>query len=172
MKKAGVLLAGAFGLLMSSAAFAEGYWGINYAMPEQDDRFFGEETFDTGEVFFRLGGDINDIFSAEIRAGATVSPKEEDDVTFEHNYLIGGFVRADHEMGMFKPYVLLGLIRGEETLKTNVATYTDGFDDIAGGVGVDMQFGQALGLNLEYTHYYDIGDVTLRGPSAGIYWKF
>lgn len=177
MKKAALLLTGLMGMLLSSAAMAEAWLGVNYAMPEQDNRFTaqfpGDEKFDTGDLFLRLGADINEVFSSELRAGLTVSPKEENDVTFEHDYIVGAFLRADYEMSFFKPYVTVGVIRGQESLElANGTTFEDEFDDIAAGVGADMQFGDSFGLNVEFTRYYDIGDTMLKGPSAGVYWKF
>lgn len=173
MKKAAVLLTGFMGMMLSTAALAEGYMGLNYAVPEQDDRFFGDETFDTGDLFFRLGGDITRVFSAELRAGRTIATKEENDLEFQHNYIVGAFLRADYEMNFFKPYVVIGGIRGEESLEgPGGIDAEETFDDVAGGVGLDLQFGDSLGLNVEYTRYYDINDVTLQGPSAGVYWAF
>lgn len=176
MKKAAVLLTGFLGMMLSSAALAEGYMGINYAVLEQDNRFapnFSGEEFDTGDLFFRLGGDITEVFSSELRVGRTVAPKEENEFEFQNNYIVGAYLRIDYEMNFLKPYVVIGGIRGEESLEgPGGIDAEESFDDVSGGVGLDLQFGDHLGLNMEYTHYYDINDVTLRGPSAGVYWAF
>lgn len=174
MKKSAVILMGALAMCHSSTAIADAYLGINYAVLEQDDRFsFDEDRFDTGDVFVRLGADINDVFSSELRVGVTASPQEESDTTFKHNYIAGAFLRADREMGVVTPYLVLGFIQGEEELELpDGSEGTETFDDFSVGVGVDLKLRDGFGFNAEYIRYYDIGDVMLRGPSAGVYWRF
>lgn len=173
MKKKTLTLTGALALLVSSAALADGWVGLNYAVPEQDDRFFGGDRYDTGDIYFRLGANINKVFSSELRAGATVSPHEKNGLTFQNNYIVGGFLRASYQTSFVTPYVTVGYIWGEETLELRGGpNATETFDDIALGVGVDIALGERLGVNAEFTRYYDIGDVMLRGPSAGLYWRF
>lgn len=175
MKKAALLLmTGFLGMLLSSAAMAEAYVGLNYAVLEQDDRFFNEDRFDTGEAFIRIGGQINEIFSSELRLGATVSPKEEEPLTFEHNYLAGAYLKAQWKLGPIRPYAVAGFTALEEDLENSTTGIrsTEYKDDISYGAGLDLQFGDHFGLNAEFMQYYDIGDVALRGPSAGFYWRF
>lgn len=170
MKRVLLLLAG---MLLSGLASAESFVGLNYAVPEQDDRFFGNQRFDTGDVFLRLGAEMNDIFVSELRVGATVEPNEENGLRFEHDYLYGGYVRAQYKMGAFVPYVLAGLTWGQERIEAaSGAVATAEFDDISYGAGLDLRLGDHFGLNAEFTRYYDIGNVMLRGPSAGIFFRF
>lgn len=175
MKKAALLLTGFLGMLLSSAAMAEAYVGLNYAVPEQDARFFtNEDRIETGEAFVRIGGQINDVFSSELRLGATVSPKEEEPLTFEHNYLAGAYLKAQWKLGLIRPYVVAGVTALEEELQNSTTRIrrTEYKDDISYGAGLDLQFGDHFGLNAEFMQYYDIGNVALRGPSAGFYWRF
>lgn len=171
MKRVLLLLAG---MLLSGLASAESFVGLNYAVPEQDDRFFGSgDRFDTGDVFIRLGAEMNDIFVSELRAGATVSPNEENNLSFEHDYMYGGYLRAQYKLGPLVPYVIAGVTAGKESLEANSGVrFTEKFDDISYGAGLDLRVGDHLGLNAEFTRYYDIGNVMLRGPSAGIFFRF
>src|SRR5690606_2056248 len=151
----------------------QGYVGVSYADLEQNDRFFGDDRFSTDEVFVRLGGRLNDVFEAELRAGTTASPKEQGNVEFKHNYLVSGFLRAGYTMGPVRPYVAVGYTYGEEKLDAGGAGSGDKtFNDTSFAVGVDVNVTQQLGINVELTQYYDIGNVTLKGPSAGVIWRF
>lgn len=153
--------------------FPQGYVGVSYADLEQNDRFFGKDRFSTNEVFFRLGGRLTEIFEAELRAGTTVSPEEKGGVEFQHNYLVSGFLRAGYAIGPVRPYVAVGYTYGEEKLDAGGAGSDDKtFNDASYAVGVDLNVSQQLGINIELTQYYDIGNVTLKGPSAGVIWRF
>lgn len=163
------------GLVLSGMAWSESWVGVNATALEQDNRFYyGEKKrLETDEVFFRLGADMNHIFGSELRAGASVEPTEEFGFSFEHDYIYGAYLRVQHEMGAFSPYLIAGLTRGQESLKTpSGASASRKFDDVSGGVGLDITFGDHLGLNAEFMRYYAIGNVTLRGPSAGVFWQF
>lgn len=174
MKKAAVamLALGVCGAVQAADRH-QGYVGLSYADLEQNDRFFGKDRFSTGEAIFRLGGHLNEIFDAELRAGATVSPKEKGDVEFKHDYLISGFLKAGYSFGAVRPYVAVGYTYGREKLDAGPAGREDkSFNDTSYAVGVDVSLGRQLGLNVELTQYYDIGNVTLKGPSAGVIWRF
>jgi hypothetical protein len=149
--------------------------GLNYAMLEQDNRFWRaqSERLDTDELFVRLGADMNNIFGSELRAGRSVEATEEAGYSFEHNYIVGGFIRAQYEMGAFSPYLITGVIRGEEeVVLPSGPVASSEFDDIAAGIGVDFDMGESFGINAEFMRYYDIGTVMLRGPSLGVYARF
>jgi len=152
--------------------FPQGYVGVSYADLEQNDRFFGKDRFSTGDVFFRLGGYLNEIFDAELRVGTTLSTKSGNGMEFGHDYLASMFLRAGYAFGPVKPYVAVGYSYGKERLDLGNREVTDTFDDPSYAVGVDIGVGERLGVNLELTQYYDIGNVTLKGPSAGVIWRF
>jgi hypothetical protein len=172
MKRVLLLVAG---VLISGVAWSESWVGVNYAALEQDNRFYRaqSERLDTTEIFVRLGADMNDIFGSELRVGSSLEATEEEGYSFEHNYILGGFLRTQYEMGAFSPYLIAGVIRGEEEVilpSGNMATSE--FDDIAAGIGVDFDIGETFGINAEYMRYYDIGTVMLRGPSLGVHLRF
>lgn len=165
----------AMGLMLAGPAWSESWVGLNYAALEQDNRFYynEEKRLKTDEVFFRLGADMNDIFGSELRVGTSLEPTEDFDHSFEHDYILGAFFRVQHEMGAFSPYIITGLIEGKEsvTLPSGYST-SQKFDDIPVGVGLDITMGDHFGINAEFMRYYEKGNVTLRGPSAGVYWQF
>lgn len=163
------------GIILSGTAWSESWVAVNGATLEQDNRFYRaqKERLETSEAFFRLGADMNNIFASELRAGASTAATEKFNYSFEHDYIVGGFLRAQYEIGVFSPYVITGVIRGQESvIMPSGARATGKFDDVAGGVGLDITFGDHFGINAEFMRYYDIGNVSLRGPSAGIFWQF
>ena len=163
------------GLTVSGLAWSESWVGVNYAQLEQDNRFYynQEKRLETDEAFLRLGADLNQWLASELRVGASTSATEASGFSFEHEYILGGFLRARYEMGMFSPYLISGLIQvNEEVTFPSGRTGTSSFDEVAVGVGVDMDVGDAWGINAEFMRYYDIGDVMLRGPSLGVHYRF
>ncbi len=185
MKKVCISIIAGLALTGQAAAgyndfFNQGYVGLSYAALEQDDRFFGEDRLETGELLIRLVGNINEYFSSELRVGATVDDNKDtlaDDQTeaeFRHNYLASGFLRLGYPLfANFTPYVAAGYTWGEERLEAEGAsTSRSTFDDWSFAAGIDIDLGERLGLNIEATEYYNIGSVALRGPSAGLYWRF
>lgn len=172
MKRIFVLVVG---LMVSGLAWSESWVGLNYATLEQDNRFYRgqSERLETDEVFFRLGADMNDYFASELRLGTTLGAIEEFGYTFEHDYILTALFRARYEMGVFSPYLALGPSRVEESVTSPTGgSASANVNGVAGGLGVDIELGDHFGINAEYMRYYDIGDVMLRGPSAGLFWRF
>src|SRR5699024_6299431 len=95
---------------------------LNYTQLKQDDRFFGDDTFRTGELFARIGGHINRYITTEMRVGTTVSNKTEGDEEYRFNYHVGAYVELGYQFRFLRPYLLLGYTYGEEeaTLFNNV----------------------------------------------------
>ena len=172
MKRVFVLV---MGLMFSGLAWSESWVGLNYAQLEQDNRFYRgqSERLETDEAFLRVGADMNNWLGSELRAGLSVESTDEAGFTFEHDYILSGLVRAQYEMGAFSPYVVAGLTRGKESLvRPSGAKTSDSFQGTAVGAGLDLTLGEHFGINAEFTRYYDIGNVVLRGPSAGFFWQF
>ncbi|MCH8542367.1 MAG: porin family protein [Alcanivorax sp.] len=164
-------LVGVSGTAQADAPY-QGYIGISYAQLEQYDRFFGGDRFDTGEVFVRLGGRLTDIFDSEIRLGSTIQTQSNAVFEFRHDYIITGLLRAGYSFGAFRPYIAAGYTFGQERLKIGSDEVTDTFRDVSYGGGVDVSLGERLGLNVEMLNYYEIGNLRLQGPSAGVTWRF
>jgi opacity protein-like surface antigen len=163
------------GLAVSGLAWSESWVGLNYAALEQDNRFYRaqSERLETDEVFLRLGADMNDYFASELRVGTTPEATEEFGYSFEHDYILTALVRARYEMGAFSPYLALGPSRVEDSVTSPTGgTGSSSADGVALGVGLDIELGDHFGINAEFMRYYDIGNVTLRGPSAGVSWRF
>lgn len=163
------------GLAVSGLAWSESWVGLNYAALEQDNRFYynQKKRLETDEVFLRLGADMNDYFASELRVGTTPEATEEAGYSFEHNYFLTGLLRARYEMGAFSPYLAVGPMRIQESVTgPSGRTATSKVDGTAVGVGLDMELGDHFGINAEFMRYYNIGNVTLRGPSVGVSWRF
>ena len=160
-------------VLMPCLAVADdGFIGINYTQLEQNDRFFGDDRFDTGEVFVRLGGHINEYVSAEMRLGTTLAENSEQGADYRFNYHAGAYLAAGYRFGIVRPYALVGFTAGEEEITTAARSFENTIEDISYGVGADIVFGEHLGINVEYVQYYDIGNVTYKGPSLGLMYQF
>lgn len=166
------------------AAQAEAYFGINYTQLKQDNRFSnnvppfeaGKDDFSTGDVFLRLGGVINKYVSAEMRVGSTAADKTDGDLTYRFNYNAGLYGKLSLPLGFINIYSLVGYTWGEEQMTTevgNTKTRDKGhLHDWSLGSGIDINLGKHLGINAEYTVYYDIGNVQFMGPSAGVFYRF
>ena len=181
MKKVCIsFLAGLGGLLLVGGAmaddnlFTQGYVGVSYYQLEQDDRFFGDSRFDTGELFVRVVGNINEYFSSELRLGATVADNTDSGIEFRHNYLVTGLLRAGWPLGPVTPYLAVGHTWGEERWEFSGTAQRATFNDWSYGAGIDMDLGERLGVSLEMIQHYENlnGNVSLRGAGLGAYWRF
>lgn len=164
------------------AAQAEAYFGINYTQIQQDNRFSnqgfeaGQDDFKTGDVFLRLGGVVNKYVSAEMRVGSTAVPKKDGNREYRFNYNAGLYGKLSLPLGFVSIYSLVGYTWGEEQMKTTVGNDEKNdrghLHDWTIGSGLDINLGEHLGINAEYTVYYDIGKVQFMGPSAGVFYRF
>lgn len=174
MKKLLGSAAGAALIMVSSLAQANGYIGVNYAQLEQDDRFFGGEDFDTGDVFVRLGGHINEYFAGELRIGTTLESEEDTGagLEFRHDSVVSALLRLQYKFGAFKPYAVAGMSRIDESLDTNTGSNSSSFNDATFGAGFDFALGEKFGLNVEYLQLSDDAGVKRIGPSVGVFMNF
>lgn len=169
---------------MASQASEPGqvYVGISYVELEQYDlnRFFNGGRFESGDVVARLGSHLNRYFSSELRLATTINPKEgrssftqpPSQAEFGRDYMFSGFLRAGYPLGPVRPYVAVGYTFGKERFKYAGGKDRDTFRDTSLAAGIDLALGEHLGVNLEFTQYYDIGHGRLQGPSAGLFWNF
>lgn len=163
-----------------------GYVGINYGTLEQYNRFFegGKKHLETDKVFIRIGGEINEYFDSELRLGLTAGDKkgiagdntpegiEGTSATFSHDYLLTLLLKAGYPIGPIKPYAAVGYTFGQERLKHVRGKTKERFDDLTFGAGVDLSLGSRLVVNAEWLQYDDIDGIRLKGPSAGLAWRF
>lgn|SRR5690606_9892731 len=174
-KALGYMATAALVLGTSSMAQADeysGYVGVNYAVIEQDDRFFREGEFDTGELYARIGGHITRYFAGELRLGTTLSPKEKNNVEFVHNYTVSALLRLQYPMGMITPYLAFGGSRISEEVTIGGNATSSAFNDRSAGLGADINLGANWGLNVEYFQLSDKDDNQRNGPSVGIQYNF
>lgn len=171
------LLALVFGMAANSVVLADdkaAYLGLSYYQLMQDeDRFFGEEDFSTGELMLRFGGKVTSWLGAEWRAGRTIVSEEVDDDEYYHRYILGLYLKLGMDVGPLYPYVIGGYTRGREIFRDDAAGTSKGiFGEYSVGAGFDLDITDSIGINVEYFHVYDVNDVTLSGPGAGLYWRF
>lgn len=164
-------------LLFGASSLAQaddysGYVGVNYAVIEQDDRFFREGEFDTGELYGRVGGHINRYFAGELRIGTTISPKEKNNTEFAHKSTITALLRIQYPMGWFVPYLAVGASSINEEIIIAGDSTTSSFSDRSAGLGADINLGSSWGLNLEVFQLSDKDDNQRNGPSVGIQYNF
>lgn len=157
-------------------AMAGGFVGLNYTQLEQNDRYFGSDRFDTGELFARIGGHVNKYFTTELRLGTTVDDKSKGDTSYRFDYHVGAYAELGYQFSLLRPYLLAGYTFGREQVTRprggRDETEKDHINDFSYGAGVDLYLSERLGINAEYVRYYDIGNVTYKGPSAGVFYRF
>lgn len=163
---------GAAILTSPSVAMAGGFVGLNYTRLQQNDRFFGKDHFDTGELFGRIGGHVNKYFTTEMRVGTTINEKTQGDKKYRFNYHIGAYVELGYQTRLVRPYLLLGYTYGQEQVTLSRSKEEkSSVNDVSYGAGVDLYLSERLGINAEYVQYYDIGNVTYKGPSVGVFYR-
>ncbi|WP_300352100.1 porin family protein [uncultured Alcanivorax sp.] len=163
--------------VVSANSYADGYLAVGYAQLEQNDRFFGDDRFDTGDLVAKLGADISKYFGAEMRLGTTVISNEESvaggDLEYRQNYFYGGYLRARwSNKTALTPYAVLGIAHAKETLDTPAGSFNDDWNDTSYGAGVDLDITDSLAVNAEYVLYRDMDNVTIKGPAASLVWRF
>ncbi len=168
--------------LGAASAHAENtaYLSAGYGHHEQNDRFFGDDRFETGDFIAKLGGRVTSWFGVELRAGTTVNSNEDElraypgvDGEYAIEYFYGAYAKLGWaNASVFTPYVIGGYTEGKEQLDTRFGDEDQMFYDSSYGAGVDMDLNDSLGLNLEYMFYYDKDNVTVKGPSVSAVWKF
>lgn len=165
----GALLSG-----LSSVSVADdfypGYVALSYVQLESDDRFFGGDTVETGDVMVRVGGKINDYFASELRVGATVMPEEQGNQKYRNDYFLSGFLRVQKEYGGFVPYLGLSYTYIKESFDGASAT----LQDFGYAGGFDLALGERLGLNVEYWTMTGepFNAEERKGPSVGAFYRF
>lgn len=173
MKKLLGSAAGAALIMVSSLAQANGYIGVNYSQMEQDADYFGDDTFDTGDVHARLGGHINELFAGELRVGTTLESEEDTaaDLEYRHDSIVSVLLRLQYKLGSFQPYAVAGVSSIEESLKGG-GSVSRSFTDASFGAGFDFALGDTWGLNVEYFQLSDDSGVKRAGPSVGVFMNF
>lgn len=183
---AGIMGASGATVYASEVDNTTGYIGLSYGVLKQQNKFFeGKGSTETDKLFVRLGGDLNEYFSSELRLGFTVDNKEGksayafDDVSkgekikFTHEFMVSGLLRAGLPLGsLIKPYVLVGYTLERERLSYSGGSKNGNIHDISYGAGIDLRVSKHVVLNGEWIQYDDKSGSRLKGPSFGIAARF
>lgn len=161
-------------LAMSPGAFAQDpYLGLNATFLEYSED--GVDDLDLNSVIGRVGGYFNPYVGAELRWGYGVNDDSADvagtSASLELDDMYGAYIKGGVPVGdTFYPYAIVGYTEQEVTVRSgSLGAASDSDSDISYGLGVDVQLGEKIGLNLEYMSFYDKDDVEIQGLSIGIF---
>ncbi|MFN3713797.1 MAG: outer membrane beta-barrel protein [Alcanivoracaceae bacterium] len=162
---------GATPLVASATEEGIGYIGVNYFQVETDDRFFGGDSVDTGDLVIRVGGKLTETFTSELRVGMTAVPEEQGGIEYKNDYYIGGMLRMQKAYAGFTPYLGISYTFIKESL-TGAGSAT--LRDFGYAAGADIRLGEKLGVNLEYWVMTGdpTNDIDRKGPSVGVFYRF
>ncbi len=194
MKKVLVaVVAGVIGVSASTAQASDfnptGYVGISHSFLKQYNPFFenGKKHIKTETTFLRVGGDINDYFSSELRVGTnTKNAKDKlnattrsvmglgEDVngTYSHFITASALLKAGYPIGPVKPYAIAGYTYGKERVKANGKKIKANYDHYTFGAGVDVSLGERVVLTGEWIQYDNHDGVRVKGPGVGVAVRF
>ncbi len=118
-------------------------------------------------LYGRIGVDIDENFSAEIRAGAGVDDDSIFGVDVDLDNFFGAYIRAGVPVTeYFFPYAVLGYTRAEVTASVpGYSSESESESDVSFGAGADIKVNNNLSINVEYTNYYDKDDEKIDGIS-------
>ncbi|ERS11312.1 hypothetical protein Q668_18765 [Alcanivorax sp. PN-3] len=163
-----------------SVAHGEAYVSLGYGYHEQDDRFFGDDRFETGDLIAKLGGRINRWFAVEMRGGSTLNSNEDRlngtsvKGEYRQKYFYGAYVKlSGPNATMATPYLIGGYTEGKEEMDVDGGgKVTDKWYDSSYGLGIDFGVSERFDVNVEYMFYRDKDNVTLKGPALSASWTF
>lgn len=163
---------------LSSTAFAQtndrfyvevGYGAIKYTEPGA--------WAEPGVGVVRLGMNIDKNFSGELMYGGTVNDANfyvgSTRVTFRYDSIYGAYLKGKVEVSPFvEVFGKVGVTGADvyASARGYAATATD--SDLSYGAGVQFNFSKTAYGQIEYMSYYNKGDVSVKGPSASVGFRF
>jgi opacity protein-like surface antigen len=163
---------GSVTLLGAGTAQAQnGYAGANLNFLEYSENGIDDDASLTAGTF-RLGAQINQYLSGELRAGigfnddtVNISGYKVDIEldSFFGAYLRGGFPVTEK----IYPYAVFGVTRGKLTASFQGFSKSDSETDTSFGVGVDFTVVDQVTLNVEYMSWFDKDGAEIDGFSVG-----
>ena len=172
------LLAAAAALSMSASAYSDNYFGLNLSKTELESSELGEDPSMT-TLYLRGGTAITDFLDAELRLGIGIGNDEQEtpgsDINTEAEVagLAGVYAKGHVSLADFAtPYAILGWTHIEVGIGGPGANSDEKEDGLSYGIGVDFNFSELFGINVEYITWSDNDDAELTGLSAGVIFNF
>lgn len=162
------------GIMLSGIAHAEsaGYIGGGLALLEYSEADINDDA-SLKALFVRIGSNINQNFSAEIRAGVGVGDDTVNvfgtNVDVELDNMFGVYVRGGIPLSnSVFPYAIIGYTSGKVTASAaGYGSATESESDMSFGLGVDIPVSKYMHLNAEYMNYFDKDGAEIGGIAIG-----
>lgn len=166
-----------------------GYVGISQADLKQYNPYFtdGKKHIKTQTTFIRVGGDINEYFSSELRVGTSTKTKKGpansntagvlkvnvgEDATYSHFVVASALLKAGYPIGPIKPYAAVGYTFGKEKISAGGKSTKANYDHYTFGGGIDISLGHRVLLSGEWLQYDNHAGVRVKGPAVGLAVRF
>lgn len=173
--------------LVTSTAYAQDYSrtdvvgrsfaGIMGGQIDYSEDGFSDLTFTA--VAARVGHDFNRFFGLELRGGTTLGDEEFMGVDFSIPYFIAALTRFGWlpvDGNRFGVYGMAGYVHGELQGAFGDVEVSQTEGDISLGAGVEYDFTERHGVNVEYLRYFDKeiagSDVELSSIGGGYVFRF
>ena len=169
-----ILAVGGCAALLTTQALAEtkdGYFGISYTSLNYEESGFPDANLSA--LNLRIGKQYDEVISGELRFGFGVQDDEVSvfgyDAQLSVDTLLGVYLRASVPVeGNFKPYAIVGFNRAELEVNILGNNVSASEDDVAYGLGFDVEISNNLDLNVEYANLYDKDGTELRGLNISL----
>jgi opacity protein-like surface antigen len=159
-------------LLGAGTAQAQnGYAGANLNFLDYSENGINDEASITAGTF-RLGAQINEYLSGELRAGLGFSDDTVNisgtDVDIELDSLFGAYLRGGFPVTeSVYPYAVFGITRGKVTASVQGFSRSESETDTSFGAGIDFTLIDQVTLNVEYMSWLDKDGSEIDGFSVG-----
>lgn len=128
--------------------------------------------FSVEDLVLKLGGEISEQVSGELRFSRTVGSKTAEGVEYQYDYHITPALRFGWQLADFQPYFFLGYGFGKRSVSSPQRTGSSHLRSPTYGLGLDYNLTKSLGLNLEYAHLYPTENIAPAMWQAGIFLRF
>ncbi|PFG11088.1 MULTISPECIES: porin family protein [unclassified Marinobacter] len=154
-----------------TAQAQNGYAGANLNFLEYNENGINDDASLTAGTF-RLGAQVNEYLSGELRAGLGFSDDTVNitgtDVDIELDSLFGAYLRGGFPITkQIYPYAVFGVTRGQVTYSAQGFSESKSETDTSFGVGVDFTLIDQVTLNVEYMSWFDKDGTEIDGFSVG-----
>lgn len=124
------------------------------------------------DLVVKLGGEISEQLSGELRLSRTIGSKTAEGVEYQYDYHLMPTLRFGRQLADFHPYVFLGYGFGKRSMSGSQRTGSSHLNSPAYGLGLDYNLTATLGLNLEYAHLYPTENIAPAMWQGGVFLRF